>query len=245
MTGDRALTPDERRVLAGEIALGLLEGEEREDALARLAADEELRREVAVWNGRIEPFFDEIAPAEPPRSSWSAIERALSGQQQSNVIPFRRRIGFWQASTGVATALAASLALVLLLQPNTIANPPVVETATPAPGKPMVAMLTTGAEHPALMASWNPDTQMLEVEASAPMPAAKGRSHELWIIPAGGTPHSMGVMPEGPMSAHIGGDMASEFAEGAMLAVSDEPAGGSPTGAPTGPVIASGKLAKV
>lgn len=246
MTDDRALSPEERKALAGEIALGLLEGREREEALARLRSDPELQGEVASWNRRMEPLFDEFEPAPPPQSAWERIEAGLSPRAEgTNVVPLRGNVRFWQTTTGIATALAASLALVLVVQPRTIATPPAVEQPAQPKHAPMVAMMTTGAEHPALMASWNPDTQMLEVEASAPLPVAKGRSHELWIIPADGKPRSMGVMPEGPMSAHVSDDMANAFAAGAMLAVSDEPAGGSPTHAPTGPVIASGKLAKV
>lgn len=247
MTGKGTLTPQERTVLAGELALGLLEGGKLENALARLATDAELRRELADWNGRFGALFDEVEPALPPPSAWERIERAIRAPAgASNVIPLRRRIGFWQACTGAASAIAASLALILLLQPNTIANPPVVEQPAQPQSPSMVAMMTTDSKHPALMASWNPQTQMLEVEASAPMPVSKGRSHQLWIIPADGTPRSMGVMPEsGPMTAHVSTDMADKFAEGAILAVSDEPAGGSPTDAPTGPMIASGRLAKV
>jgi anti-sigma-K factor RskA len=64
----------------------------------------------------------------------------------------------------------------------------------------------------------------------------------LWLIPADGTPHSIGVMPEKTMRVTVDEKMADQFDTGVTLAVSLEPAGGSPTGLPTGPVLASGKL---
>ena len=62
------------------------------------------------------------------------------------------------------------------------------------------------------------------------------------MIPKDGKPRSMGVMPAGPMHLEVARATAEMLAEGATFAVSLEPAGGSPSGLPTGPVIASGKL---
>ncbi len=75
---------------------------------------------------------------------------------------------------------------------------------------------------------------------------ASGRDFELWMIEGNNPPVSMGVIPAGP-TAHI--EIAPEAREklglGAVLAVSLEPAGGSPTGQPTGPVVAAGDLKNI
>lgn len=242
---DKSLTPEQRRILAAELSLGLLEGSELVQARALADADSGFRDEVGAWDEKLGPLFDEVDPVQPPDSLWHSIERATAQDGDSNVIPLRQKVRFWQMSTGVAAALAASLALALIVQPHSLL-PPMAPPHQLAAREPMVAMLTTDQNHPALMASWNPADRKLFVEASAPMPPAPGRSHQLWVIPADGTPRSMGVMPAtGPMSAQVGMPMAGTLAEGVTLAVSDEPEGGSPTGQPTGPVIASGKLAKV
>ena len=239
------LSAEDRRALAGELALGLLEGDELAQARALAASNSEFASELASWNGRFSALFDEVEAASPPESVWRSIDRKVGlAPGANNVIPLRRKIGFWQACTGGASAIAAALALVLLVQPHSVTAPPV--PAQPASPSPMVAMLTSGSDHPALMASWNPDSREFLIEASAPMPPTAGRSHQLWVIPADGKPRSMGVMPaKGPMTATLDPAMARTLAEGVTLAVSDEPNGGSPTGAPTGPVIASGKLAHV
>ena len=63
---------------------------------------------------------------------------------------------------------------------------------------------------------------------------------ELWAIPRGGAaPRSLGVISSSGATVVRRGQVL-EGAE--ALAVSLEPPGGSPTGAPTGPVLYAGKL---
>ena len=96
-----------------------------------------------------------------------------------------------------------------------------------------------------LVATWDPDDQSLVVAAAAGIAPVAGHSHELWVIPADGTPRSIGLLPGAdPMHMQVAAPMARQLAEGATLALSVEPTGGSPTGLPTGPVIAAGKLAR-
>jgi anti-sigma-K factor RskA len=70
------------------------------------------------------------------------------------------------------------------------------------------------------------------------------RAIELWLIPAGDTrPRSLGLIQAGqPIRLDIPPDLARRLTPDAALAVSLEPPGGSPTGLPTGPVVALGKL---
>ncbi|TIT10440.1 MAG: anti-sigma factor, partial [Mesorhizobium sp.] len=75
---------------------------------------------------------------------------------------------------------------------------------------------------------------------------AAGKDFELWMIEGKDPPVSMGVIPAG-QTAHmtISPSVQEKLAQGAVLAVSVEPAGGSPTGQPTGPVVAAGDLKNV
>ena len=77
-----------------------------------------------------------------------------------------------------------------------------------------------------------------------PAPAdTEGRVTELWLIPAGEAPRSLGLLPAGKSSEIvIADDLRRALVEGSTLAVSLEPAGGSPIGAPTGPIIAKGGI---
>ena len=114
-----------------------------------------------------------------------------------------------------------------------------------ARGEMMVASLMSEDKAMMMSATWEPDRKSLMVTPGN-MPPDPGHSHELWIIPADGTPRSLGLVTgDGPHRMDVPADMAAHFAEAATLAISVEPEGGSPGDAPTGPVIASGALAKV
>ena len=74
------------------------------------------------------------------------------------------------------------------------------------------------------------------------LPATEaGKSLELWILPPSGNPRSLGLLANRRLSLPLDGTAAADLAQGA-LAVSLEPAGGSPTGLPTGPVLYSGPV---
>jgi anti-sigma-K factor RskA len=68
----------------------------------------------------------------------------------------------------------------------------------------------------------------------------------LWVIPADGTPHSLGVLrTQGATALTLRPENRQRIAAGAVLAVTVEPVGGSPSGLPTGPVVAKGILSRV
>jgi anti-sigma-K factor RskA len=74
----------------------------------------------------------------------------------------------------------------------------------------------------------------LQVTRVAGVPAVAGQVHELWVIAPGAAPVSLGLLQDRPLTVRY-----PSLPAGWTLAVSVEPAGGSPTGAPTGPVILS------
>lgn len=229
---------DKRAIDPAEYALGLLDGDELRAARALAASDADFAREAARWNGRLAPLLDEVDAVAPPDSLWPRIEHTLgTGSGQSNVVALRRKVNVWRGMTGAMTALAASLALIVVNRPDPPAPAPV---ETPA-GQPMVAMIKAGSEV-AAVANWDAGARRLLV-AEVKMPVVPDRDYQLWLIPADGKPRSIGVMPSQPhLSLALADPMSDMLAEGATLAVSLEPLGGSPTDAPTGPVVASGAL---
>lgn len=237
-----AMTPEERSELAGEFALGLLEGEDQARALNLAKTDPQFAAEVAAWSGRLAPLLDEIEPVAPPKRVLAEIEDRLGSRREpgGNVVYLQRRVNLWRGFAAGASALAASLALVLVARPEpAVERPPVVRQA-PAP---MVAMMEAEDSAAKLVATWDPAAQSLVVAAAAGIAPVAGQSHELWVIPADGTPRSIGILPGvKPVNMRIEAPMAGQLGEGATLALSVEPTGGSPTGLPTGPVIAAGKL---
>ena len=237
-----SIPPEERDLLASEMALGVLEGDELARAEALFAQDPQFRGEVGAWLGRLAPLLADVAPVEPPQGLWQAIERRLGARPSANdnVAAVRRRLNVWRGIAAGASAIAASLAVILVTRaPEQPASVSVPARA----GEPMIAMLGDEQKGAMLVASWSPDSRRLSLKAAAPMPAEPSRVHQLWMIPADGTPRSLGMLPDDrPMQMQVDPAMSAQLREGVSLAVSVEPMGGSPTGLPTGPVIASGKL---
>jgi anti-sigma-K factor RskA len=107
----------------------------------------------------------------------------------------------------------------------------------------MVAMLGDQAGGTKVVASWDPAAQQLVLAVPGNLQADSNHSHELWVIPKGGKPSSLGTMPRTKqMHMRLAQTLARLLESGATIAISVEPRGGSPTGAPTGPVVASGAL---
>jgi anti-sigma-K factor RskA len=71
-----------------------------------------------------------------------------------------------------------------------------------------------------------------------------GRVLELWSVPPQGAPRSLGLISADGATVLPRGKLPDTLLKGGTdaLAVSVEPPGGSPTGAPTGPVVYAGKL---
>ena len=96
-----------------------------------------------------------------------------------------------------------------------------------------------------VVASWDPAARQLVLAVAGDMPADAAHAHELWVIPPDGKPRSLGTMSSTrKMHMRLADALASLLQQGATIAISVEPPGGSPTGQPTGPVVASGSLDK-
>ena len=134
----------------------------------------------------------------------------------------------WVYLAGTAGAAIATLLFVYLF----IAPP---QTPT------HMALLADAANKPVLVVSLDLHHDRLTLDATRLPAAETGKSLELWILPPSGNPRSLGVIPAGEVSLPLDRKAASDLAQGA-LAVSLEPAGGSPTGLPTGPVLYSGPV---
>ena len=212
---------------AAEYALGVLAGAERAAAAQRVAGDRAFAALVAAWEERFAPWAAEIPDVAPPPQVWERIAVQLSGAQ-------RQRPRFWQSLVfwrgfGIVSALAAACLAVLLY-------------------------LSAASQQAALVASIEGDGQRIFIAvidvkraAIAVVPAAyrpdPTRVPELWLIPPGGKPLALGVLPsDRAIQIAIPATVADQARRDAGLAVSLEPPGGSSTGQPTGPVIGSGKL---
>jgi anti-sigma-K factor RskA len=214
--------PD-RDLLAAEYALGTLEGDERGAAERLLASDPAFARAVADWQQRLTPLAAHIAPVTPPADLWPRIEAGIGGA--ATVLPFRRRLRFWQATTAGALAIAASLAAFMLLR---------------QPEQPRVALLSPMAGGAPVLLATAERGGALVVRPTAAITVPSDKDLELWALPQGETrPRSLGVLPA------TGRALTTALAPNTQLLVSLEPKGGSPTGLPTGPVLYGGWITSI
>lgn len=226
--------PDLADRLAAEYVTGMLRGPARRRFEKLLPAHPGLRDAVRSWQDRLMPLTAEIAPQKPSPQVWQRIEAKLRGGAPVPE-PWWRRLAFWRGFSAVGTALALGLAL-LVVSPGPVQPPIVVvlSAAAAPPGAP------AGAIAPAsFVASISADGRALVTKPLVNVSMEAGRSLELWSLPPQGAPRSLGV---------IAADKPTVVQRGKVLdgttgfAVSLEPAGGSPTGAPTGPILYVGKL---
>ena len=232
----------ERELLAAEHALRLLEGKEALEARRLEKTNAPFAADVLAWQERLAPFVDEIAAVEPGPDLWQRIERALGKHGAgADILAMRRTIRRWQGATALAAAVAIALALV--------AVPPLLREPAPAPAprtqEPALLLVASlgDAEAPgSIAATFVPQTGELLVTATA-VAGRSGRSPQLWVIQEGGAPISLGLLaPDQPSRRRLPASIVAQFRPGATVALSIEPFGGSPTGAPTGPVVAAGTL---
>lgn len=243
MPGAMSEGPDlsETEALAAEHALGVLSAGERAEAEARAAREPAFAALVEAWRERLAPLAEALAAVSPPASLWPRIERALPANDNVAAV---RRLRFWRGATvGSLGLAAASLAVAVML-----ANRPPVALRPEAPAPLLNASLVgqAGAQ-PLFVAAYDPERKALIITSLVPPGTDPVHVHQLWLIPADGQPRSLGMVEPGTSKAMpMPGDMAPMLAEGASLAVSVEPLGGStrPDG-PSGPIAAQGRLGKI
>ncbi|GGB25342.1 anti-sigma K factor RskA [Sphingomonas metalli] len=224
-------------VAAAELALGLLEGEERAAALRRVLAEPHFAAEVEDWRMRFAQLFDLWPEVAPPPELIERIDASLHG-----VAPAPRRRFPWPVLAIASSALAACL-LVIVAQGGGIggANAPVPPPVVVEPPAPLVAAIA--GEQAAVAASFDPRSGALRLTAAPRVPA--GRAAQLWAIGGDGVPHPLGLLAAQAVVLPLSPGDRVRLTPGVTLAISVEPPGGSPTGKPTGPVIATGALAAV
>jgi len=231
-------SPDPRYA---EYVLGVLDADGRAQVEREMAASESAAAAVEQWRRRLLPLTAEIAPQAPPAHLWQRIRGELqleeAGRARAPAAPsgFTQSLRFWHRLTLATGALLAAacvaIAFLLVRRPAAPAIPYMASTITESGGRVGWTATMDIAQ-----------SSMIVVPA-APEGVGSGRSPELWLIPHGGKPIAVGVISaNAPMTIHLPPALLARLGPTAVLAVSVEPLGGSPTGQPTGPVIGQGAI---
>lgn len=228
--------------LAAAYVSGLLRGPARRRLQALLPAHPALRSAVQRWQDRLIPLTLSVQPVVPPASVWQGIEARIGGQAKATPSApaaaqeaWWQRLVFWRGLSAFATVAAVSLAA-LLAVPGP-AQPPIVVVlnATPQAG----GAAAGGVVPASFVASISGDGRAVVTKPLARVNLQQGRALELWAVPPEGAPRSLGLVSAQDASVVQKNKVPAGTA---ALAVSLEPAGGSTTGAPTGPILFVGKL---
>ncbi len=215
-------------MIAAEYALGVLTAVERAAAEQRIAREPGFARMVVAWEERLAPWAAEIADVAPPPALWDRIATALPLTPAAKP-GIWQSLTFWRGLTFGAGALAATCIGALIYVASVAQQPP------------LIAAIDGGGRHH-FVATLDSARGSIAV-APAAYTADATRIPELWLIPADGKPRALGLLrADRTVTLAISSDLLAHATRDAVLAVSLEPEGGSPTGQPTGPVIASGKL---
>ena len=248
---DRDIEADEAPDPAAEYALGVLDGAERRAVERRMRQDGPFAARVAWWQERLAPLNAQIAPESPPAEVWQRIEadldriaRVRDGARDRRIETLAKAARRGVSPLWRTLAIASSLLAIASLSAIAVLAPSPADLST-ASGTEMLAARLTSDTGQTLF------TVVLDLQARTAtlVPVSTiddgSRVPELWLLPPGGAaPRSLGLLAEGrPLRLVLQG--VSDETVGSSLAISLEPQGGSPTGAPTGPVVATGALDRI
>jgi anti-sigma-K factor RskA len=225
---------DDESLQAGEYALGVLQGKARTDFEHRMLNNPDLAAAVRNWDEHFISFTNEIPSVTPGAHVQSAIDKRLFGidvsQQKTSLW---NSLSLWRGLTAAAFVVAISMgAWTLRPVPRDQTNTAFVADVAAKDGTFK------------LVAYYDKTTNELRLNRVAG-DAAQQRSFELWLIPEAEAPISMGILADGhQMNVIVPAALRNKMKSG-VLAITDEPAGGSPHGIPTGALVASGPLTEV
>ena len=215
--------------LAAGYVLGTLRGAARR-RFDRLITDRaDIRFAVWRWERCLNGFAVGLQPRNPRRRVWQAIYGRIDHAEARNTRRVSRRRRFWLA---IPTAVAAAWLAVAFWPTSTVEH---------------IAVFADQNVETLWVISADLDQGTLQTEAVNAPPLTDNTSYELWVLPNSGPPLSLGLMPvnTGFIKTRVSAQLVTALRESGRLAISIEPAGGSPTGTPTGPVVYQASLVTI
>jgi anti-sigma-K factor RskA len=215
--------------LAAEYVLGTLRGRARR-RFERWLVSPQVATMVKAWEDRLAGLEPPLESVAPPASVWRGIENRLELRKLQRAPALR-----W-LSLAAAAAFFAVVAF-FALRPDPGAEIP--QLASTARGYLQADPQTIYWRVEVLG-----DNQEISLHVHQVHDLPPGKSHELWALPEGGAPVSLGLMPRtGDDKRVLTAAQRAALGRSKQIAVSLEAEGGSTTGAPA-EVLLVGALAK-
>jgi anti-sigma-K factor RskA len=230
---------DRNNLRYAEYVLGVLDADARADVAREVARNDEAATAVELWQRRLAPLAVKLPEVAPPEDVWARIQHDLrwhAAREVRQPSGLWSSVRLWQWIGAGASVVAIACMVMLLLIP-----------ARQRPAAPSGVLMVSSIRQDNGVADWTAtvdlDRKQIVVVPAASANIAADRSTQLWLIPAGRAPMSVGVFKPGAVTVlPLSATLLAQLGPTAALAVSVEPAGGSPTSQPTGPVIAKGAI---
>jgi anti-sigma-K factor RskA len=223
--------PELQSLLAAEYVLGSLRGAAHRRFAAVLAREPGLRREVEYWQRRLNPLAEALPLRRPRKQVWRNIHRRIHGESGAGwPVRLWDSLVFWRGLclASIAAFLLTSLAALQLNRDYEAAIH-------------YVAVLKNEQAQPMLIAAME-GGNVFTIDMLGPDHTGPDEVMEIWCLPrAGGQPVSMGLLKGQRLRMPLSREKLQQLETAGEIAISIEPAGGSPTGLPTGPVMYRGE----
>jgi anti-sigma-K factor RskA len=259
--------PDLVDRLAAAYALGTLRGGARRrfETLAR--SSPQLRVAALVWQERFVAMTELQQSETPDPNVWKRIESVVAAEAASarsrTAAPdsgLLGRVHAWWRAGALAAGVAALGAIALAVQFHEQARQQAIQLASlQVQGRQLVAqnaqlvaqlqaqpdlryvsILTDSRANPAMLVTFDVRRATLTVKRVGNYQEGPQASLQLWGLPAGGAPQSLGVLQDSAVQRL---PLPVQTAQLPLLAISLEPRGGVPgERGPTGPVLWQGAV---
>lgn len=238
------MTETEKEALAAEFALGLLDTAQTARCEALAVEDADFAARVEAWRRNLIEIDMAAIPEPPPDALWHRIEAGMAG---TGAAPSPRPgaktttnwlsglwsyLPAWRAAGLAAMAACLVLAIALTMQIRSIARTPV-----------LVAVMMSDQSRPLALVNTFRDgrAELVPLEA---LSAPAGKSLQVWTLwDRARGPVSVGLL-EAMRSMKLTVDGLPAPIPNQLFEVTLEPAGGSPTGRPTGPILMKGNASR-
>lgn len=223
---------DEIAAIADEYVLGLLEPAEAARVEAEMERDTELKAAIAAGRDRFLPLDNGGISSPVSENLWQRIEAALPAQTGPSAVSSPKPANDngdprWKITAFSAIAATFVLAIGLAFSLMRTADPLVI-----------AVLVNETGEVQAVVEDFGNEQATIRMLADYQVPADK--TIQVWTLPSREMgPMSLGLI-HGARSARLDGPSLPRPRNDQLYEITLEAAGGSPTGRPTGPILAKG-----